>query len=1313
MNDNLNHREIGNIKLKKSNRRQHSGQFTFRKKIFTKTSVPNLKSGLEKEAKMSTIPLIKRKMEEGYRTFTKKDSCTSETHRMVQVGTPRYEFSNQVIQNYLKTPKNVNGSNQILCKNAQKTSHMIKRDLVHHKNFSGYPPPTAPACRKSKSCSTLHDEDIEDQFIREKIGHLSKNPPEFQKPVVKTKINTIFNGDTFNDDEILREKSIRSPRDIKNLKSAMGIREKPVKVKKSKGLLAAYLSNKHFIQKEFDRLSADHKLILADFEYPQDLNDLKKYMIHLDPSICEKINYINKDVHSIVGFNMFRLLNGGKDYEKFIENEHSLTCCGETYTLQLYLEERYLVKEFNSCFERIYKQFIEPLKPHSTKRIDNAMLLFSYISAELRNQLKLKCAEKGQIIDNLIILYYETLTSVIKVLEYKIKHHDVIQELTEDLKKKNKIVNSLQKENESLRKECEEKENSYEVLRNHRDKIRIEKKILNSKLIGMKAIVNKTLKVNYSALFQFGNEHASQLSDIVNSYKIFSQFEVKDSSDPEEFDRIYSNIKDTLDLHSESEFDPDYKLIEGLIEEVECRLKEVENSGSPKKSMNSKQKLELNKDLDPITKYIETEEDKERYQRILRTKTFDFTPTTTDQEIQCEFNVKSPFIPLVDKKNLSTFSPTQKISKKKRNLARPKNSTKNVTRNRGVDINHSKNMKFTKEDPIYMSESCSMNSSFYQDSNEDEPYIQGIDAAEGRVSESAVLDTPSETKQIIQSPEPPKTNKNISFSDNFQIEYLKSESLNSLKKLPIDPEIQIEQVSDFDAFNGNSLIIEELPDQEHTDSEVDQKCSESNEEELRYKVPIKLMIAAKNLSNKIRKLPKDEYGDVYYDCKDPSDKWSQKLKKAGEIMMFWVKKLFNANDEKEMNEVTKEMKKHTITYDKEIQVSTLIKKDKLKIDLRPASKEARKRRDTDKFSECGSQIRSGSSTIRSKGNQKYYFLKSGRKSMFFPSKDLTSPLNPPQVTETVPFKFQMIPQKQMKSYNSDLPKYILTFKKSYLGNKKKMIKNVRAIPLKLFIKNIFGFYNEKSLCAKNSASIKYQSLSDFLYDTTYNKYGIVKLTEKKLKELLLTTALNYKKHPEVELFGHFIGILDKYYTNDDLTFYYKLEKIFSNMKFEKEGAHLTALEIHFREKLSQQQLEDFIGRVQRDINSSPNAQKKSKNKYWFINKFIRHYRKLKMVVAKELSEILTLQDISPCSIKTKESNESEKIMLQELTVESFKKIITQLDTTHILSEGQIDHIASNFTNVKITAENAVSIIIDKGLWNNQRNQGTESKPEEP
>jgi hypothetical protein len=90
----------------------------------------------------------------------------------------------------------------------------------------------------------------------------------------------------------------------------------------------------------------------------------------------------------------------------------------------------------------------------------------------------------------------------------------------------------------------------------------------------------------------------------------------------------------------------------------------------------------------------------------------------------------------------------------------------------------------------------------------------------------------------------------------------------------------------------NDLKVEEEAIREHTDA-------------LKYEVPINLLDAAEKITQKVKNLPKDEFGDYVYDetnagkfsiwwlSKNIDDFEAQSLKKAGEIMQFWVDKMFN------------------------------------------------------------------------------------------------------------------------------------------------------------------------------------------------------------------------------------------------------------------------------------------------------------------------------------------------------------------------------------------------------------------------------------
>ena len=160
---------------------------------------------------------------------------------------------------------------------------------------------------------------------------------------------------------------------------------------------------------------------MNDFEYPSDINNLKVYLLHLSNGLCDKINDINKDLQDIIGFNMVRLINGCDPIPKIIGTEHNESWCSNKYTLEIYMNERSQVKQFNDWFNNIYNQYVNIYDELNTERIANSMMLFSYISLELKNQMKLKCIEKGEIIDNSIRLFFDWISTVIRVLNYKIK----------------------------------------------------------------------------------------------------------------------------------------------------------------------------------------------------------------------------------------------------------------------------------------------------------------------------------------------------------------------------------------------------------------------------------------------------------------------------------------------------------------------------------------------------------------------------------------------------------------------------------------------------------------------------------------------------------------------------------------------------------------------------------------------------------------------------------------------------------------------------------------------------------------------------
>jgi len=105
------------------------------------------------------------------------------------------------------------------------------------------------------------------------------------------------------------------------------------------------------------------------------------------------------------------------------------------------------------------------------------------------------------------------------------------------------------------------------------------------------------------------------------------------------------------------------------------------------------------------------------------------------------------------------------------------------------------------------------------------------------------------------------------------------------------------------------------------------------------------------------------------------------------------------------------------------------------------------------------------------------------------------------ITETKPFKLSSKSKKMIKDTRIKIPKFVINFRNLYLKNQTKLMKVIRPVPVKLILKNIATWYNDKTQNSKDSKIIRNQTMAEYLYDLTYNKYGIPSLTDKKLKEI--------------------------------------------------------------------------------------------------------------------------------------------------------------------------------------------------------------------
>ena len=127
--------------------------------------------------------------------------------------------------------------------------------------------------------------------------------------------------------------------------------------------------------------------------------------------------------------------------------------------------------------------------------------------------------------------------------------------------------------------------------------------------------------------------------------------------------------------------------------------------------------------------------------------------------------------------------------------------------------------------------------------------------------------------------------------------------------------------------------------------------------------------------------------------------------------------------------------------------------------------------------------------------------------------------------------------------------------------------------MKMLIKQVNQFYNDKASQAKDSVNIRNATILEFVYESLQNKYGKTPILERKVKEILLTTCRNEAKFKKIKLFARFLGISTSMtYTNDDLSMYYTLNRIVS-------GYSIDQIKLFFSGKMSQ----DTLGQLMNEL----------------------------------------------------------------------------------------------------------------------------------
>lgn len=112
----------------------------------------------------------------------------------------------------------------------------------------------------------------------------------------------------------------------------------------------------------------------------------------------------------------------------------------------------------------------------------------------------------------------------------------------------------------------------------------------------------------------------------------------------------------------------------------------------------------------------------------------------------------------------------------------------------------------------------------------------------------------------------------------------------------------------------------------------------------------------------------------------------------------------------------------------------------------------------------------------------------------------------------------------------------------------KFMQGVQTISIRLLVKLMNQYMAEKGIAAIDSLHVKNEHITEFIYDQNFNKFGIAKLTEKKIKEILLTINKNKSRIPKCEFYARMLGISEeKQYSNDDLSLLYNINKTLNEL----------------------------------------------------------------------------------------------------------------------------------------------------------------------
>jgi hypothetical protein len=242
---------------------------------------------------------------------------------------------------------------------------------------------------------------------------------------------------------------------------------------------------------------------------------------------------------------------------------------------------------------------------------------------------------------------------------------------------------------------------------------------------------------------------------------------------------------------------------------------------------------------------------------------------------------------------------------------------------------------------------------------------------------------------------------------------------------------------------------------------------------------------------------------------------SQRLRKAAEVLKFWLDrlkregKLHRLLRASTLNE-NKEME------DKEIQVN-MTEEDSANKEALAAKKGNNKKLEPVK---SAGHLKIVTISLKRMITRRASILKTQKSKVFERRQTIFRGNLNVNVTTAKPFLFNTAKGKIEGSKHANTC-YKLLIEIQGINTEVK----IRMVSIKLLLKTLSSIYYEKAANSKDSKIIENQTLIEYLYDNFFNKYGIASLTEKKVKEILIT--LKSQKHiQKLKLLAKFLCLYD-------------------------------------------------------------------------------------------------------------------------------------------------------------------------------------------